>query len=91
MTTKELRLPFEMTETDEDNVVFVKNISRSGKSPKQIRDIKANLPTTTIQYFSDEDFERLKAIEAKLLLELESSNPKKNTTFLSMLKRFLEI
>jgi hypothetical protein len=91
MTTKEIKVPFEVTETDEDNVVFIKNISTSGKTPKQIKDIKASLPTTTIQYFSDEDFERLKKIEARLLVELELNKLKKEHSFLSILKRFLEI
>ncbi len=80
-----------MTETDEDNVVFIKNISKSGKTPKQIREIKAKLPTTTIQYFSEDDFERLKEIEARLILELELNNHKKRHSFFSIMKRFLEI
>lgn len=91
MATKEIKLPFEMTETDEDNAVFIKNISKSGKTLKQIKDIKAKLPTTTIQYFSDGDFERLKEIEARLLLELEFKNHKTEYSFFSILKRFLEI
>lgn len=91
MATKDLKLPFEMTETDEDNAVFIRNISKSGKSPKQIKEIKASLPTTTIQYFSDEDFEKLKAIEAKLILELEASSHKKDFSFLSIMKKFFEI
>jgi hypothetical protein len=91
MTTKEIKLPFEVTETDEDNVVFIKNIPKSGKTPKQIKDIKANLHTTTIQYFSDEDFERLKEIEERLRKNLELNSLKKEQSFFSILKRFLEI
>ena len=91
MTTKKLKLPFEITETDNDNVVFIKNISKSGKTPKQIKDIKAKLPTTTIHYFSEHDLEKLKEIEAKLIIKMELNYPTKEHSFFSILKRFLEI
>lgn len=91
MTTNEIKLPFEVTETDEDIVVFIKKIPKSGKSPKQIRAIKANLPTTTIQYFSDDDFERLKEIEVRLLKDIEFPSSNKKHSFFSILQRFLEI
>lgn len=91
MTTKEIKLPFEITETDEENVVFIKNISKSGKTPKQIRDIKAKLPTTTIQYFTEDDLGKLKEIETRLLIQMEFKPNKKEHSFFSIIKRFLEI
>jgi hypothetical protein len=91
MTTNEVKLPFEITETDDDNVVFIKNISKSGKTPKQLREIKAKLPRTTIQYFSEHDLERLKEIEYRLLIKMELNHRYKEHSFFSILKQFLEI
>lgn len=91
MSMLETKLPFEMAEIDEDNVVFIKSISKSGKSPKQIKEIKAKLRKTTIQYFTDADFEKLKEIESRLILKQELPNQKRAISFLSVMKRFLEI
>jgi hypothetical protein len=91
MATQEIKLPFEISSIDDENAVFKKIISKSGKSPKTIKDIKAQLPTTTIQYMSDEDFGRLKEIEAKLLVELKKKKIEKNDSLLKLIMRFLEI
>lgn len=91
MATKEIKLPFEISSIDDENVVFKKSISKSGKTPKAIKEIEAKLATTTIQFMSDEDFDKLKEIEAKLLIEIGQPKNEKSESFLKFFRRFLEI
>lgn len=91
MDQKAIKLPFEISSIDDENAIFKKLISKSGKSPKTIKDIKAKLPTTSVQYISDEDFIKLKEIESRLILEIVQKKNKNKFNFFKILKTFLEV
>jgi len=95
MATKEkaVQVNFEILDSNEDNAIFKRIIKSKGRTPKEIKLIEKTLPMTTIHFISDEEFERLKEIEATLIVEFLSS--KKENSKLSEIKRhffrFLEI
>ncbi len=86
-----MKIPFELSSYDDENAIFKKLISKGGKSPKKIKDIKAKLPTTSVQYISDEDFMKLKEIESKLILELTLKKNKNKFNFFKILKNILDV
>ena len=91
MLQKTVKLPFELSSINDENAVFKKAVPKSGKSPKTIKEIKAKLPTTSVQYISDEDFMRLKEIESKLISEFVQKKSKNKFGLLDILRKFLEI
>lgn len=91
MEQKVIKLPFEISSIDDENAIFKKFISKGGRSPKALKDIKAKLPTTSVQYISDEDFIKLKEIESKLILEIAQKKNKNKFNFFKILKTFLEL
>ncbi|RRD58380.1 hypothetical protein [Tannerella forsythia] len=95
MATKEkaVQVNFEILDSNEDNAIFKRIVKSKGRTPKEIKQIEKTLPITTIHYISEEEFTRLKEIEAILIEEFLSS--KKENSKLREFKRhffrFLEI
>lgn len=82
-------IAFEMLVADESSVVFQRKASNKKKKAKELKRIKLNQPTATLHYFSHEDFERLKQIEADITAQVEHQKPTFN--FFAFLFKFLEI
>jgi hypothetical protein len=88
--SKEIKPTYEIEEIEDERIVFVGNINKKGKKPIEISRIKKTLPRTNLEFFSEEDFIRLKEIEKEILLSYK--NEKKDHDFLrKFIKRFLEI
>lgn len=95
MATKEkaVQVNFEILDSNEDNAIFKRIVKSKGRSTKEIKLIEKELPITTIHYISEEEFTRLKKIEATLIEEFLLN--KKESSMLKEIKhhifKFLEI
>ncbi|MCX6222598.1 MAG: hypothetical protein NTZ69_16640 [Bacteroidia bacterium] len=70
---------FEMLDSNEDNAVFKRIVKAKGRTNKEIQKIEQSLPTVTVHYFSELEFNRLKEIESQLVEEFKNSNTNKST------------
>jgi len=80
---------FELKETQEDKLIFQRVVKTHGKTKKQITSIVNQLPTATVHVMSEEDFQRLKKIEAELnskIVFVKEKNSLKKAIF-----KFLEL
>lgn len=87
---KEIKPAYEIEEIEDDRIVFVGNVNKTGKKPIEVSRIKKSLPRTNLEFFSDEDFARLKEIEKEILANYKNEKKDYNI-FRDFLKRFLEI
>jgi len=76
--------------SDDESTVFTKSVSKKGRTIKDIKAIEKNLATTTIHYFNEEDFNKLKKIEVELRSQLELTIEKR-ISLLNRIYKFLEI
>lgn len=61
---------FEVIESDNNSVVLQKTIKRKPKKKKEAQELADKLPTARVHFFSEEQYERLKEIEKKLIEEM---------------------
>jgi hypothetical protein len=57
---------FELKESTDDRIIYQRVIKQHGRSKNKVKRIVNNLPTATVHFFTEEDFEKLKEIEEKL-------------------------
>ncbi|TSE10323.1 hypothetical protein [Aquimarina algiphila] len=91
MTTKvKVNSFFEIKEKTDESVVYQRIINPKGRKPKEVEKIVNNLPTATMHTFSEEEYDHLKSIEAKLEDEFETKS--KSSSFIARaFFTFLEI
>lgn len=88
--TNEFQLQYEIEDFDEERIVYVGNVRKGGKKPIEISRIKKTLPRTNLAFFAEEDFNKLKEIEKKILINCKYEE--KDYNYLrNFLKKFLEI
>lgn len=80
---------FELKDSFEDKNIYQRVIKLQGRSKNEIKKIVNRLPTATIHLFSEEEFEKLKAIEMELNSRI--TIVKDRTTLKDIFFKFLEI
>jgi len=93
MANKEQRVHanFELLGSNEEFSVFKRIVKSRGRDGKEIKRIENILPKTTIYYFSDEEFDRLKQIESELIEEFLCNQNKKKKFIKDTFWQFLKI
>lgn len=81
---------YEIEEIENDRIVFVGNVNRTGKKPIEVSRIKRRLPRTNLELFSPEDFAKLKQIEKEIILNYKPKKKEENIIRV-FFKKFLEI
>jgi len=88
--TGEIKSTYEIEEIANDRIIYVGNINKHGKKPLEISRLKKTLPRTNLEFFSEEDFIRLKEIEKELLNNYKNEIKERNP-LRQFFSRFLEI
>ncbi|MGD1945877.1 MAG: hypothetical protein ACFB0A_06385 [Croceivirga sp.] len=69
---------FQIKNQTSESVTYKRIIKSKGRKPKEVQKIEDELPTATIHTFSQEEYEKLKEIESKLVHEIEVKEDKFN-------------
>lgn len=81
---------FEVKQLDDDKIVYKRVIKNVGQSKKETNRKVNRLPTATVYSLSEDEFNRLKNIEAKLL-KTDAFKSKQRKSLKEIIFRFLEV
>lgn len=80
---------FQLKDSFEDKNVYQRIVKQQGRTKNEVKEIINQLPTATVHFFTEEEFNRLKEIEKELNSQITKIQEKKS--FSNSFLKFMEI